>query len=308
MYDDVLFSLRTGAVRYSFSDDDQERNRILRHRIWEYFCEVVVQKFTAQTPTYEWSVFESVDTDDIFGSISEQILEAVGLKVEHDYFNKQASLDNRIKLENFVCESEWYHVYDFIEVVYRVLSKDLPSDFTLSINLILSSCLSRYRLIDGYVISVIDDNALAEISKALTWDGNISQHIKDALSEFSKRIDSNMSKVASSAISAVEASIVDAVNGKQNTLGQAFDVYQESLENGFKMNSRLVNAIKALYRYTCQGGIRHGGSDYERLDDIEARLVLIISAALTNYLNERNQVLRTSGSSTKKGTQEDDSN
>ena len=155
---------------------------------------------------------------------------------------------------------------------------------------------------------MIDDNALAEISKALTWDGNISQHIKDALSEFSKRIDSNMSKVASSAISAVEASIVDAVNGKQNTLGQAFDVYQESLENGFKMNSRLVNAIKALYRYTCQGGIRHGGSDYERLDDIEARLVLIISAALTNYLNERNQVLRTSGSSTKKGTQEDDSN
>ena len=53
-----------------------------------------------------------------------------------------------------------------------------------------------------------------------------------------------MSKVASSAISAVEASIVDAVNGKQNTLGQAFDVYQESLENGFKMNSRWVNAIK----------------------------------------------------------------
>ena len=89
---------------------------------------------------------------------------------------------SRIKLENFVCESEWYHVYDFIEVVYRVLSKDLPSDFTLSINIILSSCLSRYRLIDGYVISVIDDNALAEISKALTWDGNISQHIKDALS------------------------------------------------------------------------------------------------------------------------------
>ena len=306
-YDDVIFSLRTMAGQYSLDDRDENRGRILRSRIWEYFEKIYIEKYKEKVrdqsylqytdPLLYASDNEDMDFDEVFGDIPEQILHCVGSFPERDYKGSCASFQNRKTLQEYVCNGvHWYDIYDFVEALYKVLGVNLPDDFTKDINTILAACLSRYRFIDGHITRMLDDDEMKEISKAMQQSANISKHIETAVSEYGRRIDANMNKVVSSAVLAVESCVVESVEKKKDTLGQALDYYQKHCSKNARLDDKLVQAIKAFYKYTCQSGIRHGGSDYPCLDEAEARMSLVIASALTNFLVERNQVLGVVGS------------
>ena len=147
----------------------------------------------------------------------------------------------------------------------------------------LEENLSAYRLIDGNIISVIDDTHINEIELAANQVENRSKHIQDALNEYSKKTNCNYNKVITDSISALEATVVDLVDGKKDTLGQAL-TYYEKTPNGTNEDKNLISAIRSLYKFSCNAGMRHGGTEYLETTDAEARLYLVVSSAISNYL------------------------
>lgn len=72
------------------------------------------------------------------------------------------------------------------------------------------------------------------------------------------------------------------VNNKKLNFSQALDALEKE---GLKMPPSLKNGLNNLYGYaSAEDGIRHGSFQKSKLDIADARLMLVLSSTLINYL------------------------
>ena len=190
-------------------------------------------------------------------------------------------------VKNIILSSDWNKVFDLIEFVIGDLSLSseikAKNNFIKQCNDILEQENSAYRIIQDRVTPITNKEEIESIKRSMsTLHQGANEHIKKALTLFSRRENPDYENSIKESISAVESII------KITTDKEKFSAGVNELENrGIKLHNAHKEALNKLYGFTSDAdGIRHGSKEGEPLDiNINtARLMLITCSAFVNFI------------------------
>jgi len=181
-------------------------------------------------------------------------------------------------------ESQWYDVYDFVEFVAANFPYEGGASFIASCNITLKREGSAYRVVDGLIARIIEEEQVAEVELALEkTQGPVRTHLRRALELLSNKENPDYRNSIKESISAVE-SLVATTLGEKGTLGQLI----KKLEEQIGLHSALRNAFSNLYGYTSdKEGIRHAILESESVRFEDAKFFLVVCSAFTNFVNTK---------------------
>lgn len=244
----------------------------LRNRIWNVFYEQISGLLG----------FES------YGKLSivEKLLDTFG-RGYGNIHNLEDHTENLRLLKALFLESEWHFVYDFIE---SVLALSNPKAQTLSVefNHILEEEKSGYRIVNGQVTPVTNEQELASVEQATKTEyDSVNTHMEKALTLYSKRKDPDYENSIKESISAVESLCRTITGDDKATLGEAL----KRLEScGLNLHGAFRSGLEKLYGYASdENGIRHGGIDFKGASPEDAKLMLVICSAFVNFIIEKRE-------------------
>ena len=182
-------------------------------------------------------------------------------------------------LKNIFVYYEWYKVYDLIEEFYRYFGyKSIKN----KINEILEKENCAYRLVDSNIVEITAECEIEEIEKAAASNNDIAvkSHITKALSHLSDRENPDYRNSIKESISAVEALC------RKFTGESTLDKSLKKLESkGLVLNPQLKAGLEKIYFYTnSEGGLRHSLSDESKVDQADAKFMLVSCSAFVNYI------------------------
>jgi len=295
-----LFSQRYGYSPAELPLQLESMNDDLRVRLWNTLAEVLTFFMTNN----------GIVSTRIRQILCREIFDAFLKREADDKCHLGLSIYDVREIKNwYFNEAEWFHVYDFIEFVWQRLDTTVRyvgdiyeksriervlEEFYLSINRVLEEEYAGYRLIDGEIVPVTSEVEIQSIAQALksTELGRFNtsrEHLKKALSLFSDREAPDYENSIKEAVSALEG-LARELTGKSNaTLGEAIP----DLGKRLKLHPALIEAIKKLYGYASdESGIRHSKKEGRPSPtQADARLILVLASALTNYLIDRSREL-----------------
>ncbi len=190
--------------------------------------------------------------------------------------------------DGFCSKASWNQMYDLVEFVYFFYQHTRKSswileDYTKKINDILEREHSGYRLIDGQITPITDENEIASIKEAI--DENLldtaKTQIQEALTKLSDREHPDYRNSIKESISAVET-ICRYITG-ESTLDNALPKLKNK---GIIIPDMLYEGMKKIYYFTNgTDGIRHALMDENSsIDFDEAKYMLVSCSAFINYL------------------------
>ena len=196
--------------------------------------------------------------------------------------------------DKFLKSDQWYVPYDIYEYLFEYLvnvqniTLNELQDIIYEINQILSEEKSGYRMVNGKFVLITNETELEAIQSAMqtTFDP-VDTHIKKSLDLFSDRKQPDYENSIKESISAVESMccIITGLKGRQATLGTAI---KKLKDNGIELHKSLEGAFNQLYGYASdQSGIRHGGIEFKKVSEEDARYMLVTCSAFVNYLKEK---------------------
>ena len=184
--------------------------------------------------------------------------------------------------------SEWYEVYDFIEIHLSMLEGDKQYERIKQYNTLLEEERAAYRIIGHCVVPITDKVEIAEIEQALSSNYDpVSIHIQKALELYSDIKTPDYENSIKESICAVESvcCIITDESGTQATLGKTL---KKLADNGVHIHKAMESAFSSLYGYTSdEHGIRHGSIDFTNAPSEDAKFMLVACAAFVNYLLEK---------------------
>lgn len=189
------------------------------------------------------------------------------------------------KLRTLFFSWEWYDVYDFIEFVAWSMPSREYALFEEKCNIVLERELSGYRLIDGLITPISNEQEVNEIDDAINnTKGTLTQaqtHLKQALKMMSDRQNPDYRNSIKESISAIETVAKKIANDDKASLGNALNIVKENIG----LHPSLEQGFKKLYGYTSDAdGIRHSLSEDSTCDFEDAKYMLVTSSAFINYL------------------------
>lgn len=219
---------------------------------------------------------------------TEQVLDALGYGYTYpdNYFDRNKNIE---KLKNRLIDSDWYVIYDFVEIYVSLFpAKSERQSIEKELNVVFMEEKAGYRIVDGIIVPITNKHELGALKKAMnTKYESVNQHITKAVSLYSKRKNPDYENSIKESISAVEAMccIITGLTGAQATLGNAI---KKLKDNGVHIHGAMESAFSALYGYTSdENGIRHGGIDFKNAPAEDAKYMLISCSAFVNYLIEK---------------------
>lgn len=215
-------------------------------------------------------------------------IEKVMNELAIDYISPNSKLDNQDNEDNLIYRFsksdniKWYEIYDFIEKsLFVSKSNELAKEY----DRVLNEEGSLYRIINGLVVPIINDEEIESIQNASsTKYESVNNHIEKALELLQKRQNPDYENSIKESISAVESlcSIITGVDGKNNTLGYTLDLMEGK---GIHIHSALKEAFKKIYGYASdEKGIRHAGAIENGAKREDAIYMLVSCSAFVNYL------------------------
>lgn len=241
-----------------------------------------------------WNIFYNREHASLFSSFrsqpgkTEQVLDALGYGYTYpdNYYDRNKNIE---KLKNRLIDSEWYVIYDFVEIYVSLFpSKSERKPLEEELNVVFTEEKAGYRIVDGMIVPITNKHELGALKKAMkTKYESVDQHITKAVSLYSKRKNPDYENSIKESISAVEAMccIITGMTGAQATLGKAIKKLKEC---GIHIHPALEGAFSSLYGYTSdENGIRHGGIDFKNAPAEDAKYMLISCSAFVNYLMEK---------------------
>lgn len=188
------------------------------------------------------------------------------------------------QLENEFKNLSWDQVYSFIEFFLLQLNNFEKPQFESQINTIFCEEGIQYRVINGQVVSLLNQIEADEISLLQDKESTASVHIDKAVRFFSMRPVPDYSNSIKESISAVESIAREITGDVSLTLSDA--------AKKMKLHPSLEMGIVKIYAWTSdEGGIRHAGKNTgTEPSETEARYILVTCAALVNYLTEKSSI------------------
>lgn len=262
------FSERESIIK-SVNLNPKEMPTGLRNRFWN-----IIQKYISDS-------FSQPNRDKIIKYIWDRFFkEDVDILIFRSYYGY--TLD-QIK-EKFY-KFEWNRVYDFLEFLLNLEAPQYQKNALIhDLNSVFIDEGAKYKVINGIITSLISKEEAEEVRKAIESKyAPVSTHFKKALELYSKRPNPDYKNSIKESISAVEALVRIILNKPNGTLGAL--VEQLNIHSAFK------EGINKLYGWTSdEGGIRHAEKEKGlKIDEKEARFMLIQCSALVNYIISKSE-------------------
>ena len=236
---------------------------------------------------FYWKTFKPRDR---LGVISGSTLDRLFHALWWDYFKKPLDTIPRYYGDNngglnffrkYFFDATWHEVYDFIEFI-PLCHPGRAKEFRSLCNQYLERENSAYRFVNGRIAEITSSDEIEEIENAMShsipYDG-VREHLHAALLMLSDRTNPDYRNSIKESISAVE-SLCRTVSGNDKAmLSAALKILKDK-----GLHPALESAFQSLYGYTSDAnGIRHALLEKSNLTSAEARFMLIICSAFTNY-------------------------
>lgn len=260
------FSERHGIIK-PLSLDPNEMPIELRNRIWN-----ATQKYV--------DGFSPNERNDVIQYLWDRFFKEEVDALKHSRHSGRMDI-GQIK-ENFY-KSEWNEVYDFLEFLLSVDDYQ-KSGFINILNLVFVDERAQYKIIGDMITPLISGEEAEEVEKAVESKYSVvSNHIKKAIELYRKRPIPDYQNSIKESISAIEALARIVLNKPSAQLGD--------LTGQLNIHTAFKEAIRKLYSWTSdEGGIRHAENGKElRIDEKEARYMLVQCSALVNYIISKNE-------------------
>lgn len=188
-------------------------------------------------------------------------------------------------IRKYFFDCKWNEAYDFVEFIAgNYPDQNLNNKFTKFCNDILEKELSAYRFIDKIISPITSEVELGEIEKALAIQDNLKPvytHLRNALNLLSKKESPDYRNSIKESISAVEAICQLITSDNKATLGKAL----KEIEKNIGIHPSFKSALDKLYGYTSDAeGIRHALLEESTLEFEDAKFMLVVCSAFTNFL------------------------
>lgn len=256
-----------------------ERNGLVNCIVNDY-----PESFRSSIVTSFYNQYNTLEKGELFGRLQD-VMDLFGIKQCPQVNDMATLLYNKEHTLEFFMDCPWFRLFDFVEYVLT-LDPQRSKSLTDKYNLIFRMQGCKYRLINGKVLPVMNDFEIREISQAMnTKIDAVDAAYNEAVSLFSDRQAPDYNAIISKASNALESMVL--------TIAKEHDVSADTLGraiNGLESKDIFIDEdmrvlIKGIYRYACNAGIRHGGTEPITANEEDAILILVLSAAAINYLS-----------------------
>jgi hypothetical protein len=193
-------------------------------------------------------------------------------------------------IRTFFYRAEWWKVYNFLEFLISAFDHRpfVPErSFSERVSFFLEREKSGYRILQGQFVAITDEVELAAVSDAANLGTKFSgarEHIRSAIALFSKKPSPDYRNNIKESISAVESAARVVTNSPKATLGDALKV----MDSKIAIHPAMREGMNKLYGYTSdQGGIRHALLDQSKIDEAEAKFMMVTCSAFVNFCIQR---------------------
>jgi len=205
------------------------------------------------------------------------------------------------KLKLLFYQLKWYEIYNFIEFLSGSASRNIKAgqsgailrpeahdeQFRKRVDFFLEREKSGFRFVDGMVAPISSSMEVAAVSEAASIGDSFAgarSHIQQAVLLFSRKPAPDYRNTIKEAISGVE-SVVRVITGDPKaTLGDGL----KKLEEMKPLHTAFKQAMDKLYGYTRdEGGIRHSLIDLGKVDEADAKFMLLTCSAFINFCVQR---------------------
>ncbi|MBB4122099.1 hypothetical protein GGR30_002028 [Martelella radicis] len=197
-------------------------------------------------------------------------------------------------IKKWFLEADWFLLYDFFEwlINFGEASDRYRADERAKLceelaNRVFKEENSGYRFVDKVLVQITNEEELAAVGSALDNSAPFSgvrTHIETAARLLSNRENPDFRNSIKESISAVELVAKNLAGSPAITLGEVLKVLSPDLS----LHPALKEGFSRLYGWTNDdGGIRHAIMDEPNLTLADARLMLVLCSAFSNYLIDR---------------------
>lgn len=277
----MSFSSRNSLMTFKECFQIDSMNIELRNSIWNSLYVKI-------------EIFYSEFYDDVVSNFFKEPLDIEDHLDSWGEFNKKEKLQ---KIKSKFDKLAWNRVYDFIEYIVNSnffsrkeshIKSHLKS-LVESINRVLEREGAAYRLVNGIITSIVNEQEIDEVNEAMLIENysyeSVETHLKRSLDLLSSKTNPDYRNSMKESISAVEAYCRILTN--ESTLGEAL----KRLENkGVYINQQLKQAYEKLYAYTNSkdSGIRHAIIENGNEPDFDiAKYFLVMCSAFINLLKSK---------------------
>lgn len=192
----------------------------------------------------------------------------------------------REQLREYYYGCDWFRVYNFIEYLApeaENFGKGRAQKFVEYCNQVLETEQSAYRFVKGQIVPITNSTEIEEIETAIAnpYDA-VGTQVRSALSLLADKKNPDYRNCIKEAIGAVETATKLIAGNSKGTLGTVLPELKKLLN----LHPAQVEGFLKLYGYTSddESGIRHGMMDKDDVTSDDARYMLVICSAFSNYL------------------------
>jgi hypothetical protein len=274
----MRFSQRFGFKPVKTSIQKESMDQDLRNSLW------------SALKIHYWDTFRAqVSYEDTIGKYFNQELRNLSERLWLDFF--KLPLDNLspdwevtyARLRDLFFKWSWDEVYDFIEFVAQNYPVEPENkEFMAYCNNILEREMSAYRFVGGAIAPITSEEEISAINDAMTVKiSPVRAHLNSALEKLTDRKNPDYRNAIKESISAVEALVQKTTQSDKGTLGQLLKI----METKTGLHPSLKGAFDKLYGYTSDAdGIRHALLDEDKVTFDQAKFMLVVCSAFTNYV------------------------
>ena len=177
----------------------------------------------------------------------------------------------------------WHWVFDFLEFSAKN-AKTCGPLLIKHANIQLERENAAYRFVGSEIVEITDKTEIASIEEATSGPKIVRNHLERAIELLSDRRAPDFRNSIKESISAVEALCRLVSNSHSDTLGWAV----KKVSAKAPLHPAFEQAILKLYGFTSDsGGIRHALMDEPSLRYSDAKFMLVLCSAFTNFLLAR---------------------
>jgi hypothetical protein len=196
---------------------------------------------------------------------------------------------------------DWFEAYNYLEFISGCASrafeprgnpqvpdpKKHDDSFRHRVNFFLEREKSAYRFVGEVIVPISSTIEIQSIEQALSAGDKFAgarSHIQHAVVLFGKKPEPDYRNAVKEAISAVESAVRVITSEPKATLGDAL----KKLDAIKTLHPAFKQAMDKLYGYTSdEGGIRHSLIDLSKVDEADAKFMIVTCSAFMNFCMQR---------------------
>ncbi|TGK23329.1 hypothetical protein EHQ05_19275 [Leptospira yasudae] len=255
-----------------------------KNKIWSFLCLFLWDKIHLETSRYSNGSIYIFDSNQYYSSQTTFFKKLWIYYFQHPIDTIPLDwVDMLGYIRNYFYKSDWHLTYNLIEfILLNWKNNSNIEPLVESLNLIFEQENIAYRILDGIITDITNEQELSEINGAQKQKFEpVREHIEQAILKLYDRKNPDYRNSIKESISAVEACCRDILKDEKATLGKALSMIEKKIH----IHEALKQAFDKLYGYTSDStGIRHSLLEGDNITFEEAKFMLVACSGFINFL------------------------